>query len=89
MDFGKEFNREAFIDNVINVINRVSNMKDKVKALKILDFFQDKNEKYYYQYIFVDDELCSIYMDVLDKWQDIHRTLNEKEERVYGDSLPE
>lgn len=83
------FDRQEFINNVKNVINRVSNMKDKVKALKTLDNFQDKNEKDNYLFIFEDNDLWDIYTDIIIKWQEIKRTLTEKESDRYGNSLPD
>jgi hypothetical protein len=83
------FDKEQFINDVNHTINRVSNMKDKVKALKILDMFQDKNEQDYYMFIFGDNEIWSIYNELIFKWQDIYYSLTEKESNLYGNTLPD
>jgi hypothetical protein len=64
-------------------------MKDKVKALRLLDNFQEINEKEYYMFIFGDNELWDLYLDVVIKWTDINSSMTEKELDRYGDSLPD
>lgn len=82
------FNREQFIINIKNIIGRVSNMKDKVKALQLLDKFQYNTEENYYLDFFADDELWNIYSDTLIKWMEIRDKMTQKELENYRKALP-
>jgi hypothetical protein len=81
------FNRKEFIKSINNTLNRVSQMKDKVKARIILDKFIDMSEENYYLYFFADEELWEIYSDILYKYRLISENMNENEIKQYGTHL--
>ena len=85
----EEFNRDNCIKGIDNVLNRVKNMNDKVKALLILDRHEDELAEKYFKYIYTDDELYTdYYMELNWKWQEIRDSMTEKEHERYGNALP-
>ncbi len=81
------FDKEQLIKSMQNIISRVSNMNDKVKALKTLDKCAKTQEDTKYMYIYGDFEIWDVYTDMIIKWQEIFRDMSEREKEIYGSSL--
>ena len=76
-------NNNDFINESKKTLQRIDLINDKIKALNIIDKYQEKWDIYYNTYITKYQESWDIYSDIIYKWIIIKESLNEKEEMRY------